>query len=325
MTDKWSKFKSTRIVDGKLRKAVVDICGDIINRNPTEEDLKGLKKESDVRITRNNKRKLSEEEHKEYLLEFLKYFYDKHGRVPGQLDFNDNSKYPSFENYRKVFGSWNNAIELAGFMPIWGPGHLYTDEDLLEFLIRFYEENGGPPTERNFTNNSDYPGFSVYQKRFGGWQKALKLVGLDTDSMVKKGIVKTTSQKARLGELFVKDHFKEIGAIDLSGENCNSPYDGKCPRGYNYDAKTSALHIDYWTFGIDNLDRIEIEWYYLLAFNEYYTELLHAWRIPAWDLARDIEKGYIQVWSCQIERMAQYEITEKVFPMFKDWLNNIQK
>lgn len=121
MTDKWSKFKSTRIVDGKLRKVVVDICGDI-NRSPTEEDLKGLKKESDVRITRNNKRKLSEEEQKEYLLEFLKYFYEKHGRVPGQLDFNDNPKYPSFETYRKVFGNWNNAIELVGFIPIWGPG-----------------------------------------------------------------------------------------------------------------------------------------------------------------------------------------------------------
>lgn len=51
----------------------------------------------------------------------------------------------------------------------------------LELLIRFYEENGSPPTERNFTNNPDYPGFKIYQKRFGGWQKALKLVGLDID------------------------------------------------------------------------------------------------------------------------------------------------
>lgn len=55
-----------------------------------------------------------------------------------------------------------------------------------------------------------------------------------------------------------------------------------------------------------------------------YTKLLHVWRIPAWDFMRDIEKGYIQVWCCQIERMRQYEITEKVFPMFKIWLNNIQ-
>lgn len=37
-----NKYKSTRIVDGKARKTIVDENGNIINRNPTKEELKGL-------------------------------------------------------------------------------------------------------------------------------------------------------------------------------------------------------------------------------------------------------------------------------------------
>lgn len=35
-------FISTRIIDGKLRKVIVDNIGTITNRNPTKEELKGL-------------------------------------------------------------------------------------------------------------------------------------------------------------------------------------------------------------------------------------------------------------------------------------------
>lgn len=107
--DKYSKFKSVRIVDGKQKSVIVNICGEIINNNPTKEDLKNVKPE----ISRRQLGKLTEQELKEYLLEYLRYFYYKEGRVPGTKDFS-NPKYPSRELYRSVFKSWNNAIRDAG-------------------------------------------------------------------------------------------------------------------------------------------------------------------------------------------------------------------
>lgn len=107
--DKYSKFKSVRIVNGKQKSVIVNICGEIINNNPTKEDLKNVKPE----ISRRQLGKLTEQELKEYLLGYLRYFYYKEGRVPGTKDFS-NPKYPSRGLYKDVFKSWKNAIRDAG-------------------------------------------------------------------------------------------------------------------------------------------------------------------------------------------------------------------
>ena len=127
---------------------------------------------------------------------------------------------------------------------------------------------------------------------------------------MKRGYIETSFQKGRLGEIFVLDHFNEIGS-DLSGENMNSPCDGICPKGYNYDVKTSHLSENrlHWRFHLDNFNIDEIEWFYLLAFNEDYTKLLFAWRIPALDLMKDIEKGLIDIYFNNIKNFKEYEIT----------------
>ena len=38
-------YKSWRLIDGKPRLVIVDETGNIVNRNPTEDELKGLDKE----------------------------------------------------------------------------------------------------------------------------------------------------------------------------------------------------------------------------------------------------------------------------------------
>lgn len=299
-------FISIRWIDGKQRKVIVDICGDIINRNPTKEELKGIKLEL-------SRKELSK--NKEYLLEIMRYFEKKEGRVPQQLDFRNNSKYPSFDLYVNMFGTWNKALELAR---LWEKRDLsrYANEQLLDYLRQFYEEKGRPPAIQDFTTNQRYPGFMVYVRRFGSWENALKLVVLDTDSMIKKGIVKTEQQKGRLAELLVLEHFAEkANIIDLSGENCQSPYDGICPKGQTYDVKSSKLHEGrYYRFTLENIYRDETEWYFLLGFNEDFSKLEHAWRVPALDF---VDKNYIYIginnnWKCNIKNMEQYEITEKI-------------
>jgi len=48
----------------------------------------------------------------EQLLQRITDFFRKHGRIPFKREFNN-----TYEEYRKRFGSWNNAIQLAGFEP----------------------------------------------------------------------------------------------------------------------------------------------------------------------------------------------------------------
>lgn len=210
----------------------------------------------------------------------------------------------------------------------------YIDEDLLKYLIQFYEENGSPPTELDFYKNPKFPNRSTYTRRFGSWRKALKIVGLDVDSMVRRGVIKTSEQKGRLGEIFVLDHFEEIGSIDLSGENRKSSCDGICPKGYNYDVKTAYFDENrfnhHWTFKLNGTNIYENECFYLLAFNKDFTGLMFAWRIPTLDLMEDIEKGYIQIGSNKnyehnSENLRGYEITERIKHVFEKWQNSLRK
>lgn len=172
MENKWSKFKSIRIIDGKLRNVIVDICGEIIDKNPIKKDLIGLKKESDIRTTKNGRRMLSEIEQKEYLLEFLRYFYEKEGRSPKAEDFTNNPKYPSFSIYQKVFGGWTNALLAAGLDNT--RDKKYNREELIEKIQQWERENGRPPTAKELENNPKYPSLSPYRREFGTLNNAIR-------------------------------------------------------------------------------------------------------------------------------------------------------
>lgn len=293
------RHKSYRIIDGKRRIVIVE-DGKIVNRDPSKEELKGL--EGDV-----TKKQLYV--NNEYLLGCLRQFYNENGRVPMAKDFNNNSKYPNYGTYQNHFGSWNNAIEMAG---LWDNRITIriTNEELLEYLKQFYRENGRNPVADDFRNNPRYPSVSIYITRFGSWQKALKLVELDIDSMIIKGVVE--KQKGRIFELYILRHFKNI-STDLSGENCQSPYDGICPKCQTYDAKSAALIDDrYWMFRLDNTCRDMIEWFYLGAFDKDYRKLIYVWRIPGNFVDKDhLYVGIGNSYEYNLENMKEYEITEK--------------
>ena len=176
----WSKFISVRRIDEKQMRIIVDICGDIINRNPTKDELKGLKSE----IHRRQLYKLSEEERIKYLLEFLRYFYEKEGRSPEYRDFINNPKYPGSTTYVRYFGNWNNALKLAGLQI-----NVFincTDDELLEYLRQFYKENGRILEQLDFSNNPKYPHYAIYRIRFGSWNKAIELAGLQPFNFTNK-------------------------------------------------------------------------------------------------------------------------------------------
>lgn len=118
------------------------------------------------------------------LLYYMKQFYKENGRTPTHYDFNNNPNYPSFGTYIERFGSWNNALREAG---LWHNRVIVrmTDGELLEYLMKFYEENGRIPTCYDFNSDPNYPNVATYQKRFGSWNKALKAGSLQVSRFTK--------------------------------------------------------------------------------------------------------------------------------------------
>jgi hypothetical protein len=187
----------------------------------------------------------------------------------------------------------------------------YTNEELLDFLREFDKENGIVPVRTDFVNNPEYPSFMTYQRQFGSWNKALKLVGLDTEAMVKRGIIQNNLQKGRLWEISVIEHF-ENRPKDLSGENSHSPCDGICPNGQTYEVKSSKLYEEkYWIFSTANKYKEEIEIYYFGAFNSDWTELEYAWRVPGEIVESD--NFYVGMYGGKfnVRNMKKYDITDK--------------
>src|SRR3989304_4624635 len=124
-------------------------------------------------VSTRSKKELSND--KECLLEFLRYFDKKEGRIPKQEDFVNNPKYPGFVTIVKWFGSWNNASKLSGLVNIFTN---YTDEELLEFLIKFERKEGRIPRQEDFIGNPNCPSHNLYKSRFGSWNNAIKCAGL---------------------------------------------------------------------------------------------------------------------------------------------------
>jgi len=150
----WSKSIRVEYIDGRKKKVIIDIDGNVVNSNPTEEDLKGF---HNYLTTTSEILRLQDEEKSEYLLEFLRYFNEKEGRPPTERDFDNNSKYPSRSTYWKVFGGWNKAIEMAGLVKI-KKYKINVSFDGINFFWIVIDENGKiirNPTEKDLKGATD--------------------------------------------------------------------------------------------------------------------------------------------------------------------------
>ena len=144
-----NKYTSVRWIDMKKRKVIVDVYENIISRDPTKEELKGLKEIP-------SKKELCTD--KEYLIGYMKQFYLENRKVPACDDFSNNTRYPSFNTYINMFGSWKNAIKYAG---LWKKR--YNENHACDRCGKSFddiEESGRHPLKeydekRNWTGNWD--------------------------------------------------------------------------------------------------------------------------------------------------------------------------
>jgi len=121
-----------------------------------------------------------------YLLNILKRYKEENNRTPSQANFSKtkNTKYPSYMTYINRFGSWNNALELAGLSLNEYHHNNLSDEELLNYLIKFKEKSGRTPINDDFENNKEYPSYRTYMSRFGSWNNALELAGLSVNRYI---------------------------------------------------------------------------------------------------------------------------------------------
>ena len=89
--------------------------------------------------------------------------------------FNLNKSYPHSTVYQKRFGSWNNAKILVGANI---NKHEYSDEELLEILKAEFDKNPDLSVDE-FNKNPNTPSLTPYNIRFGGWNNAKKLIGVN--------------------------------------------------------------------------------------------------------------------------------------------------
>ena len=96
---------------------------------------------------------------------------------------------------KKRFGSWLNALELAGvsedIIAKRKKGtNYYTDAQLIDLLKQYHKQFGEIPQYREFTEyakgHPERPTGSTYMRRFGSWTNALIKSGFTPQRIPKK-------------------------------------------------------------------------------------------------------------------------------------------
>ncbi|MCD4677716.1 MAG: hypothetical protein K8S18_17220 [Desulfobacula sp.] len=119
------------------------------------------------------------------LIELLQKSAKELGKTPSSTDMRKANGYSIIYHYIKHFGSWNNSLIKAGFEINESKEYIkpkYTDEELIDLLLKYGFETGDIPTFTNMTNAKGYPSGFVFADRFGSWDNALEEAGYDLDS-----------------------------------------------------------------------------------------------------------------------------------------------
>lgn len=93
---------------------------------------------------------------------------------PSAIDMREEGQY-SDVTYQNRFGSWEAALEAAGFEPT---GMIYSEEKLLADLREMGQELGRPPSSGEMRTEGPHSA-KTYQRRFGSWAGALDAAGFD--------------------------------------------------------------------------------------------------------------------------------------------------
>lgn len=118
----------------------------------------------------------------------LRKMAEKLGHTPSMRDFkkeNNSSRWIGYIN--STFGSFGKAIKAAGLVPkkkfVYKEGkkNWYSDEELLDFISIFWQENGRVATETDF-HRGYIPNPQIYRRRWGTIAAARDAAGIPPDA-----------------------------------------------------------------------------------------------------------------------------------------------
>ena len=114
------------------------------------------------------KKKYSDQE----LIERIKEKATSLGRVPRRRDFTEA------RTISARFDGFNNALKLAGLVPTM---KFMPNDELVLILKKWANRSGRTPRKSDFDTDISLPSSDLYTSRFGSWNKALSVAGLDVN------------------------------------------------------------------------------------------------------------------------------------------------
>ena len=106
----------------------------------------------------------------EELISFLKEAKKQLGRSPKNYEMSELG-YPGSTTYVNRFGSWNDALRLAGLRE---NVRSYTEQELTNLLKRLHSELGKIPRVKDMDSAEGYPSSRPFINVFGSWKNALE-------------------------------------------------------------------------------------------------------------------------------------------------------
>ena len=223
----------------------------------------------------------------EFLLNEIKRAYINLGRIPMCNDFTIKKGYPSYSTYIRYFGSFNNALIIAG-LPVNRSSH---DETTTCSICRSNKSstNWCRDVNKNIICSNCYR----------------------SDRNFVKGILKLTTPLA-IGVITEHIVYDVLGdCIKCNNENnFHSKMDLISKKYGTIDVKasklfTSKIGILNWNF-TKNKNKYILDNYICLGFNEDKTEIQHVWIIPG--NSKLVANTTIYISRNNIRRASQYEV-----------------
>ncbi|WP_317176023.1 homing endonuclease associated repeat-containing protein [Halomontanus rarus] len=118
---------------------------------------------------------------KDALLAEIERLHNETGETPTTSILRNQGRYSMYSFY-KYFDSWNDAIKQCDFEPRTG-GIEYTDQELIEELLRLKDELSRTPSAKHMTKLGKFSA-QPYKDHFGSWNNALMEAGLDPNCLI---------------------------------------------------------------------------------------------------------------------------------------------
>lgn len=183
---KFSLSRSSALVSERVRMDAKEKTLEWMRRlTPEQKEAHMRRARAGRREWRKFKERLEDKNKKgtcpDQLLDTIKKCAEKLGHTPSKNEFIAHYDSQRFVHLiYKTFGSWTKAIKMARLTASEkkaGKKKEYSNEELLDYLSIYHQENGNIPTESD-ARRGLIPDVGVYKRHFGSLPKARKLAGI---------------------------------------------------------------------------------------------------------------------------------------------------